>query len=179
MSGKDSAVRVNQAVLLLAGAAFLVIIVSPVAGRFYWTPLTIGVAYLAAAVVGGRRGGHWATACALTGWGAAVTFVGAAHPDLDTSGLYLTGAGLGVAAGLALQRFGFDVSSMGLAVTIAAGGAILALTPKTSGVLDDARTYAVGLGLVALVNLALAARAGRAPRRRPDGRKSAPDGSPP
>src|SRR5919108_822888 len=118
MSAKPPGVRLNQAILLLAGALFLVFVVAPEDGRFYWTPLAIGLAYLGAAVAGGRHGGHWATACALTGWGAAVALAGAARPDLDVSGLYLVGAGLGIVAGLLLQRAGFDVSTIGLAVTV-------------------------------------------------------------
>jgi len=166
MSDKDPGVRLNQAILLLAGAIFLVAIVAPEDGRFYWTPLTIGLAYLGAAIAGGRQGGHWATACGLTGWGAAVVFAGAARPDLDISGLYLTGGGLGIAAGLLLQRADFSVSPMGLALTVTAGGLILALTTQAAGVLDDARTYAAALGAVAVTNIVLAARTELA-RRRP------------
>jgi len=156
MSSKAPGVRLNQAILLLAGALFLVFVVAPEADRFYWTPLTIGLAYLGAAIAGGRDGGHWATACALTGWGAAVVLAGAARPDLDVSGLYLTGAGLGAVAGLLLQRAGFSVNPMGLAVTIAAGGLVLALTTQAPGLLDDARTYAALIGAVAVVNIVLA-----------------------
>jgi hypothetical protein len=156
MSSKAPGVRLNQAILLLAGALFLVFVVAPEPGRFYWTPLTIGLAYLGAAIVGGREGGHWATACALTGWGAAVVLAGAARPDLDVSGLYLVGAGLGAVAGLLLQRAGFSVSTMGLALVITGAGLALALTTQAPGLLDDARTYAVAMGVVALVNIALA-----------------------
>ena len=167
MSAKAPGVRLNQAILLLAGALFLVFVVAPDGGRFYWTPLTIGLAYLGAAVAGGRHGGHWATASALTGWGAAVVFAGAARPDLDVSGLYLVGAGLGIIAGLLLQRAGFEVSTMGLGGTITVAGLILALTTQ-AGVLEDARTYAAAMGLVAIVNVVLAIapqlqRSGRAP----------------
>jgi hypothetical protein len=156
VSSKDPDVRLHQAILLLAGAVFLVFVVAPEDDRFYWTPLVIGLAYLSAAAAGGRRGGHWATACALTGWGAAVVLAGAARPDLDVSGLYLAGAGLGAVAGLLLQRAGFDVNPMGLAVTITGGGVILALTTQAAGVLDDARTYAAALGVVGLVNIGIA-----------------------
>jgi hypothetical protein len=165
MTSKPPGVRVNQAILLLAGALFLVFVVAPDDGRFYWTPLTIGLAYLGAAIAGGRDGGHWATACALTGWGAAVVLAGAARPDLDVSGLYLTGAGLGAAAGLLLQRAGFSVNPMGLAVTITAGGLALALTTQAPGLLDDARTYAALIAAVAAANIALAL-APRLQRRR-------------
>ncbi len=132
MSSKAPAVRLNQAVLLLAGAVFLTVVVAPEDTRFYWTPLTLGLAYLGAAVVGGREGGHWATACALTGWGAAVVYAGAVRPDLDLSGLYLAGAGLGVIAGLLLERAGYPVSTMGLAATVTVGGIILALTTNSA-----------------------------------------------
>ncbi|MGH2968251.1 MAG: hypothetical protein ACRDK0_04180, partial [Solirubrobacteraceae bacterium] len=76
MASKAPDIRMNQAVLLLAGAVFLVVVVAPDDARFYWTPLILGVAYLGAAIAGGRDGGHWATACALTGWGSAALFAG-------------------------------------------------------------------------------------------------------
>jgi hypothetical protein len=47
MTSKPPGVRLSQAILLLAGALFLVFIVAPDDERFYWTPLTIGLAYLA------------------------------------------------------------------------------------------------------------------------------------
>jgi len=159
---KTPQTRLLQASALLAGAVVLVAVVAPDGARFYWTPLIIGLAYLAAAAVGGRHGGHWASACALTGWGAAVVLAGAAKPDLDVAGLYLAGAGLGAVAGLALRRAGFGVDPLGIALTITAAGLVLAFTTKGQGVLDDARTYAAALALVAVVNVALAVRgAGR------------------
>ncbi len=167
MHAKRPSLRAAQAVALLTGALFLTAVVAPEAGRFYWTPLTLGVTYLAAALLGRRDGGHWATACGLCGWGAAVVYAGAARPDLDTSGLYLAGAGLGMAAGVLLDRAGVPVSTLGLAVTILAGGAVLALTARFPDVLEDAHTYAAALALVAVVNLGLAARELRAGRAEP------------
>ena len=122
MTSKAPDTRVYQAISLLAGALFLAIVVAPDDSRFYWTPLTLGLAYLGAAIAGGRDGGHWATACALTGWGLAVVYAGAVRPDLDTAGLYLVGAGLGVTTGLLLQRAGFAVDALGLAITVTAAG---------------------------------------------------------
>jgi hypothetical protein len=162
---KTPELRIRQAILLLAGAVFLVLVVASQDSRFYWTPLTLGAAYLGAAIVGGRHGGYWATACALTGWGTAVVYAGAVRPDLDTSGLYLAGAGLGMTAGLLLQRAGFDVDALGLGLTVLAGGLVLALTTQAAGVLDDARTYAAALAAVVVTNVALAARDALAGRR--------------
>jgi hypothetical protein len=165
MTPKPPGVRLKQAILLLAGALFLVLVVAPDDGRFYWTPLTLGLAYLGAAIAGGRDGGHWATACALTGWGAAVVLAGAARPDLDVAGLYLTGAGLGATAGLLLQRAGFSVDPMGLAVVITIGGLALAFTTQAPGLLEDARTYAALMAAVAVANIALALAPRREQRR--------------
>lgn len=156
MRSKAPGVRLNQAILLLAGALFLAFVVAPEQDRFYWTPLTIGLACLGAAVAGGRGGGYWSVGSALTGWGAAVVLIGAAQPDLDASGTYLAGAGLGSIGGLLLQRAGYAVSPMGLAATIAIGGLLLALTTQAGGFLDEARTYAAAMGVVALVNVVLA-----------------------
>jgi hypothetical protein len=93
---------------------------------------------------------------------------GAARPDLDVSGLYLAGAGLGAAAGLLLQGAGFSVNPMGLAVTITGGGLALALTTQAPGLLDDARTYAALIAAVALANIILAVAPGlQRPREQP------------
>ena len=131
MTAKPPLTRIAQAVALLAGALVLVAVIHPDDARFFWTPLVLGLAYLAAAAAGGRHGGHWATACVLTGWGAAVGLVGATRPELETSGLYLAGAGLGALAGLVLARAGFAVDPMGLAGTIAVAGLILALSTRS------------------------------------------------
>ena len=40
-----------------------------------------------AAIVDGPRGGYWATALGLTGWGLAVVYLGEARPvDIDPAG---------------------------------------------------------------------------------------------
>ncbi len=163
---KTPVVRVSQAVALLAGALVLVVFVAPDGRDFYWTPLVLGLTYLGAALAGGRHGGHWATACGLTGWGAGVAVAGYLRPELDAAGLYLLGAGAGMVAGVLLDRAGADVSMLGLAVTVMAGGLLLALTARVTTVIDDARTYAVYLALVGVVNLLIAARAGLDGRQR-------------
>lgn len=50
----------------------------------------------------------------------------------------------------------FDVSPLGLAATVAAAGFILAISPRAPDLLYDARTFALAVGVVGLVNLALA-----------------------
>lgn len=160
MSETASGLRIRQGIILLAGALALVLLVAEGTLDFFWTPLIIGLTYLSAAAAGGREGSYWATACVLTGWGLAVMFIGEARPsDLDLTGTYLFGAGLGAVVGLLLRRSGFEVSEMGLAATVTAAGLLLALSPAWPEVLDDARTYAALIGIVGLVNVGLGAAA--------------------
>ena len=158
---KSGWLRIAQGLALATGAVALEVLVARGSTPFYWTPLIIGLAYLAAAAFGGRTGGHWPTATVLCGWGLAVVIAGSARPDLDTAGLYLAGAGVGASVGVVLSRAGFEFEPLGATVTVAAAGFVLALAPRVDA-LVDAQTFAILLGLVALVNLLLGVRAQRA-----------------
>ena len=158
VAAKQRGVRLRQGLLLLAGGLALELLVAQGSLRFFWTPLILGLAYLAAAAAGGRTGGYWATACVLVGWGLSVVLIGETRPrDIDVAGAYLLGAGAGASVGALLTRAKLEVSQLGLCVTVAAAGLILALSPRAPDVLDDARTYALALGAVGLVNVVLGA----------------------
>lgn len=146
--------RLIQGALLGGGALVLALTAGSDRLPFYWTPLILGLSYLVAAIVDGPRGGYWATALGLTGWGLAVVYMGEVRPpDIDPAGAYLVGAGMaGVVAAL-LSRRGFVISPVGLAATVAAGGLALAFTPRAAGTLDDATTYAIALGVVGVLNV--------------------------
>jgi hypothetical protein len=64
--------RFQQSAILLAGAVVIVVVIGDSHSGFYFTPLTVGLVYLAGAAAGGRKGIYWATAVVLVGWGAAV-----------------------------------------------------------------------------------------------------------
>ena len=74
---RPPAVRVNEGIVLFAGAAFLMVMVDD--DRFFWTPLVLGLALLAAGTLAGRASGYWGPGCVLVGWGAAV--VSSASPS--------------------------------------------------------------------------------------------------
>lgn len=152
--------RLRQGVILLIGAIVIVLAIGASPTGFYWTPLALGLVYLAGAVSGGSQGSYWATAVVLVGWGTAVVIVRQFNPDVDTSGLYLAGAGIGATAGMLLARRGFAVDPLGMTITIALGGAVLAFEPRFDSVLGDARFYALLIGGVGLVNLLMGAFAG-------------------
>ena len=157
MSDRPASLRLRQGLVLLGGAVVLAAALGAEADRFYLVPLGVGLVYLAAAAIGGRDGGYWATAVVLVGWGAAVVWVREGRPDLDTAGLYLCGAGLGATAGLLLARRGFAVDPLGLTVTITVAGLILSVASRWSEVLEDARTYALLVGAVGLFNVVVGA----------------------
>ncbi|MDQ3647113.1 MAG: hypothetical protein M3433_00740 [Actinomycetota bacterium] len=147
--------RVVQGILLTGGAVLLALTVGEGRISFYWTPLILGLTYLVAAIVDGPRGGYWATALGLTGWGLAVVYMGDVRPqDIDPAGAYLAGAGLAGIAAAALRSRGFLISEVGFAATLAAAGLTLAFTPRAAGTLEDATTYAIALGVVGLLNVA-------------------------
>lgn len=147
--------RLRQGAALLVGALVLALVLGDDPRRFYLVPIGLGAVYLAAALAGGPRGGYWATALVLLGWGAAVVLVQQADPDLDTAGLYLTGAGAGVLLGLLLARRGVEVDALGLAGTVVLAGLSLALSPQV-GALTETRTFTLLVGLVGLVNVVMA-----------------------
>jgi len=159
-SGTRRSLRLRQGVILLVGAIVIVLAIGSSPTGFYWTPLALGLVYLAGALAGGSQGSYWATAVVLIGWGTAVVVVRQLNPNLDTSGLYLLGAGLGATTGTLLTRRGFAVDPLGMTLTVAVGGAVLALESRYSSLLGDARFYALLLGAVGVVNLVLGAVAG-------------------
>lgn len=154
-AAKPAHVRLVQAGCFLLGALALEALVERGSTPFYWTPLIIGLSFLGAAAAGGRNGGHWPTACVLLGWGAVVAWAGRARPeDVDLAGAYLAGGGAGVLAAGVLVRRGFRLDVIGLGAAALGAGLVLALAPRVDA-LVEARTFAVALAVLALVNVAL------------------------
>jgi hypothetical protein len=160
-SDRSPALRLRQGFVLLLGAVVFAVLVGDGGESFFWTPLGIGLAYLAAAVAGGRQGAYWAGALVLCGWGAAVLYVREARPeDLDVSGLYLAGAGLGALAAVAVQRAGVRADALGATATVLVAGLLLTFSAQWSA-LTEARTYALFAGAVGLLNVVWGAVAAR------------------
>jgi len=157
---RPSELRLRQGLVLLAGAVVFTLLVGTGGDRFYLTPLGLGLVYLVAAVIGGRRGGYWATALVLIGWGTMVVWAQEGRPDLDIAGLYLFGAGAGATLGVVLSRRGFAIDPLGLAGTVLLAGAVLAFAGQWPEVLLEARFYGILLGLVGLANVVGGALAG-------------------
>ena len=152
ISDRGPDLRLRQGIVLLVGSLAFGLIVGRGPDTFFWTPLGIGLVYLAASLAGGRDGGYWAGALVLCGWGAAVAYAREAQPDLDIAGLYLAGAGIGASLAVAARRAGVKADPLGATLTVAVAGVILAFSGEWSELLE-ARTYALFVGGVGLVNV--------------------------
>lgn len=145
--------RRTQGAVLIGGGALLFLLVEVGELRFEWTPLLVGLSYLVAATLGGRRGSYWATACVITGWGAGVALLTETSIDIATDSGYLLAAGTGALVAAGLGRAGFAVDALGIAACVFLAGALFALEPRIDA-LGMASTYAAALALVGLVRLA-------------------------
>jgi len=160
----SAAQRVRQGLLLVAGAVALKVLVGGGTLEFFWTPLLLGLAYLAAALAGGRHGSYWATAPVLVGWGGVIVWLNEASPDVSQPAAYAFGMGMGVLLAGAVARTGQRVDLLGAGVTAAIAGLVFMLEPQVE-VFGEATTFAEALAVVGLANLVLAAvsaRRGRA-----------------
>ena len=146
--------RRRQGAVLIAGGAFLYLLTEIGSLAFAYVPLLVGLAYLAAAAVGGRRGSYWATALVICGWGIAVVgLYERVITDVPVGGAYLTGAGAGAVLAALLARAGYAVDALGIAAAVLLAGLLYALAPRADA-LESAATYAAALAVVGLVRLA-------------------------
>ncbi len=154
-------VRLGRGGALLAGAAIYALLVyGPL--QFYWTPLLLGLAYLGAAAAGGRRGGLWATALVLTGWGVGVLL--ATKLDSVSSGDgYLMGVGGAIVVAGVLARSGFAIDLVSVGGTVLIAGILHNAAGDPVQALVKPWPYVALLAGVGALNLVLAL----APRRRP------------
>jgi len=148
-------VRIRRGGALLAGAAvYALLIYGPL--EFLWTPFLLGLTYLGAAAAGGRRGGMWATALVLTGWGVGVLMAGKLEIGVTSADGYLIGVGAAALAGGLLARSGFSVDLLGIGATALLAGIVHTFAGDQIPALVEPWPYVVLLGVVGATNLALA-----------------------
>ncbi len=112
--------RHRSAVALLLGALAMELLVQQQVVRFYYTPLIVGLTYLGAAAVAGRKGALWAPGIVTTCWGIAV-LLGIHHVvTIDGNLSYEIAGFIGVALALALRyTIGLAAGVIGLVVAMA------------------------------------------------------------
>lgn len=111
--------RLRRAVPLFVGAAAVLVLLEPIGGLPLrgWVPVLIGLSYITAGLLSGRRGLLLGPGLVLASWGLApmtVEYAGEEFPGM----FYLTlGSGLFVAALLA-QRGWYRITPMSLAIPV-------------------------------------------------------------
>ncbi len=112
--------RRRSALALLAGALTMELVIERQALAFYYTPLIVGLTYLAAALVAGRKGALWAPGIITTCWGISVLLGVHGVTTIDSKILYEIAAVIGVLIALGL-RFGAGIAAgpVGIVVSLA------------------------------------------------------------
>ena len=148
-------VRLGRAGALLAGAVvYALLVYGPL--QFYWTPLLLGLAYFGAAAAGGRRGGLWATAVVLTGWGVGV-LLATKLDSLSSGDAYLMGIGGAiVVAGVLARRGGFAIDLLSVGGTVLIAGILHNVAGDPVQALVQPWPYVALLAGVGALNLVLA-----------------------
>lgn len=159
--------RRRQGAVLVGGAALLYVVLELGSLPFFWTPLLLGLAYLAAAASAGPRGAYWATGVVFTVWGLGVVALGERWvTDVDPAAGYLVAIGFGALVAAGLGRAGYAIELLGVAAAVFAAGLAFLLAARVDA-LGEATTYAAALAVVGLARLAGPERGGaRRPTRR-------------
>jgi len=100
---------------------------------FYFTPLVLGLTYLAAAATTGRQGTLWRPGCVITLWGVAVAleFSHTTHADFTSVAVTALGAGATIAA--LLRRVGVRTDPLAIALSVLFAECHQARRPAGSG----------------------------------------------
>jgi len=153
--GLEMTSRRRQGAVLLAGAAVTYVLLGPAGLGFHWTPLVIGLAYLAAALAGGRRGSYWSTAVVLSVFGLGPVAIFALEVDVTQAAAYTVCLGLAVLLAAQLAERGWAISATAVGAVILALGVVYALQPEVE-LVEEPAVYAVALAVVGALRLARA-----------------------
>lgn len=138
----------------LVGALVVSLAVAPVGPLpFYTTPLILGLTYLAAAVVGGRRATLWAPGLIITAWGGAVVLVFSHTLDADFTAVAVTSLGVGATAAALLGRAGVRVEAIAVALSVLLAGLTELVASLGVTVLGQGWFYGALLGVWVLSDL--------------------------
>jgi len=152
-------VRIKQAIALLGGAGVLQLAVASGPLSFFWTPCFVGIAYLAAALAGGKQGGYWPTAVVFLTFGLTVGVLAEQRGlDVRVPAAYIASMGLAAMLGALLQRRGFVLDLTGVGGAIFLAGLFYGLDRYWVDVLGRADTYAALIAIVGLWSLIAAVR---------------------
>ena len=155
--------RGTRAVVILVGAAVLLLLVKGAGTRFYWVPVVLGVTYLAAAGASRSCGPLWAPGWVLTVVGlaeAACFHAGRPADSFEFAELTLLAAGTGAVIAVAMSVVRVHVSAMSVGMAVLLTGAFnLAEAKGVRGISGNVWFYAALLAAWGVAELLLASRA--------------------
>jgi hypothetical protein len=137
----------RRGLVLLAGAVAMVLLVQPIGFLdYYWDPLLVGLAFLAAAAVTGPRSPLWGAGLVVTAWGVAKVIENNVAVDW-AGGMTTIAIGLGglIAAYLAMRGWAVSAASVAWPVVFIGLGQFIHGNTLGSGTIT---WYTAGLALV-------------------------------
>lgn len=150
--------RHRSAIALLAGALAMELLIQQQAIRFYYTPFAVGLTYLTAAAVSGRKGALWAPGIITTFWGIAVLLGVHNVITIDGKRSYEIAAALGVLLALVL-RYAIGLAAGVVGIVVSVGVILVHNYAHPPSWLFHGITFAVLLGVWGLWELRPARRA--------------------
>lgn len=146
--------RRRSGAVLLVGAAFVSFVVAPGgSAKLYWMPIILGVSYLLAGAVAGRRSLFWAAGLIVSSWGLAVLLLLRGTWTTDFAGTAVTAIGVGLVLAALLPRVGISVSLASLAVPVLLIGVFELLQAESSSVFSKGWLFGIILALRGLYDL--------------------------
>lgn len=136
----------NKGIALTVGGIMMILLIKTGLVPFYWVTLMIGLTYVVAAVLSHSRGSLWAPGLMLSVAGLIVgLWIGDSHSPASLEFLALTILALGTGAVVAasMNRVGYDISAMSVALTLVAFGSIV-LVAQQGPVVIVGNVYVVG-----------------------------------
>jgi hypothetical protein len=137
----------RRGLVLLAGAVAIVLLVKPIGPlEYYWNPLLVGLAFLAAAAVTGPRSPLWGAGLVVTAWGVAKVIEQTVKVDW-AGGMTMIAIGLGglIAAYLATRGWAVSPASVAWPVVFIGLGQFVHSNSLGSGLIT---WYTAGLAVV-------------------------------
>ncbi|MBW3613696.1 MAG: hypothetical protein KY439_00075 [Actinobacteria bacterium] len=111
---------------LISGGLMMILLIKTGLVAFYWVTFIIGLTYLAAAVLSRSRGSLWAPGLMLTVAGGIIALwidAGRSPADIDFLALTILALGTGAVVAACMNRVGYYISAMSVALTLVAFGA--------------------------------------------------------
>jgi len=143
--------RHRSALALLVGAALMLGLIQTGQVRFYYTPLIVGLTYLGAAAVAGRRGALWAPGIITSLWGVAV-LLGVHNVIKGGKTSYEIAGAIGIALAL-LLRYTIGLAAGFVGIVVAFGIILLHDNAHAPSWVFKGATFATLLGIWGLWEL--------------------------